>query len=165
MVEEILEHKDIGESSYSGNWMERNWEKAAFFNTWSNELQFDYNSSTGMIYFSDWGAALLGLTKNNIDLGKEKQLLEPCVDVEQVISRIKETCPEKPEVTMDVELHRPDGSFIYELRLRSLWTKEETSTYTGTIGVAKIKSGKKMGGGQNELPGIRRTGRSVKKDI
>ena len=59
-----------------------------------------------MIYFSDWGAALLGLTKNNIDLGKEKQLLEPCVDVEQVISRIKETCPEKPEVTMDVELHR-----------------------------------------------------------
>ena len=42
-----------------------------------------------MIYFSDWGAALLGLTKNNIDLGKEKQLLEPCVDVEQVISRIK----------------------------------------------------------------------------
>ena len=165
VVEEILEHKDIGESSYSGNWMERNWEKAAFFNTWSNELQFDYNSSTGMIYFSDWGAALLGLTKNNIDLGKEKQLLEPCVDVEQVISRIKETCPEKPEVTMDVELHRPDGSFIYELRLRSLWTKEETSTYTGTIGVAKIKSGKKMGGGQNELPGIRRTGRSVKKDI
>mgnify|MGYP003217017105 CR=1 FL=1 len=151
VVEEILEHKDIGESSYSGNWMERNWEKAAFFNTWSNELQFDYNSSTGMIYFSDWGAALLGLTKNNIDLGKEKQLLEPCVDVEQVISRIKETCPEKPEVTMDVELHRPDGSFIYELRLRSLWTKEETSTYTGTIGVAKIKSGKKMGGGQNEL--------------
>lgn len=147
VVEEILEHKDIGESSYSGNWMERNWEKAAFFNTWSNELQFDYNSSTGMIYFSDWGAALLGLTKNNIDLGKEKQLLEPCVDVEQVISRIKETCPEKPEVTMDVELHRPDGSFIYELRLRSLWTKEETSTYTGTIGVAKIKSGKKMGGG------------------
>ena len=69
------------------------------------------------------------------------------MDVEQVISRIKETCPEKPEVTMDVELHRPDGSFIYELRLRSLWTKEETSTYTGTIGVAKIKSGKKMGGG------------------
>ena len=124
VVEEILEHKDIGESSYSVNWMERNWEKAAFFNTWSNELQFDYNSSTGMIYFSDWGAALLGLTKNNIDLGKEKQLLEPCVDVEQVISRIKETCPEKPEVTMDVELHRPDGSFIYELRLRSLWTKE-----------------------------------------
>ena len=51
MVEEILEHKDIGESSYSGNWMERNWEKATFFNTWSNELQFDYNSSTGMIYF------------------------------------------------------------------------------------------------------------------
>ena len=147
VVEEILEHKDIGESSYSVNWMERNWEKAAFFNTWSNELQFDYNSSTGMIYFSDWGAALLGLTKNNIDLGKVNQLLEPCVDVEQVISRIKETCPEKPEVTMDVELHRPDGSFIYELRLRSLWTKEETSTYTGTIGVAKIKSGKKMGGG------------------
>ena len=63
VVEEILEHKDIGESSYSGNWMERNWEKATFFNTWSNELQFDYNSSTGMIYFSDWGAALLGLTK------------------------------------------------------------------------------------------------------
>lgn len=30
VVEEILEHKDIGESSYSGNWMERNWEKAAF---------------------------------------------------------------------------------------------------------------------------------------
>lgn len=51
VVEEILEHKDIGESSYSVNWMERNWEKAAFFNTWSNELQFDYNSSTGMIYF------------------------------------------------------------------------------------------------------------------
>ena len=42
-----------------------------------------------MIYFSDWGAALLGLTKNNIDLGKEKQLLEPCVDVEQVISGSK----------------------------------------------------------------------------
>jgi len=75
VVEEILEHKDIGESSYSVNWMERNWEKAAFFNTWSNELQFDYNSSTGMIYFSDWGAALLGLTKNNIDLEKENQLL------------------------------------------------------------------------------------------
>ena len=30
VVEEILEHKDIGESSYSGNWMERNWEKQHF---------------------------------------------------------------------------------------------------------------------------------------
>ena len=87
------------------------------------------------------------------------------MDVEQVISRIKETCPEKPEVTMDVELHRPDGSFIYELRLRSLWTKEETSTYTGTIGVKPKSKNGKNGGGQNELPGIRRTGRSVKKDI
>ena len=37
--------------------------------------------------------------------------------------------------------------------------------YKGNNDRAKIKSGKKVGGGQNELPGIRRTGRSVKKDI
>ena len=40
VVEEILEHKDIGESSI----LETGWNgtgKSSIFNTWSNELQFD----------------------------------------------------------------------------------------------------------------------------
>lgn len=94
VVEEILEHREIGESTYSGNHLERSQERTAFFNTWSNELRFDYNSSTGMLYFSDWGASILGLPKSNIDLEKEKYLLKAVADIDPLIQKVREKGPE-----------------------------------------------------------------------
>ena len=163
VVEEILEHREIGESSYSGSRLERSQERTTFFNIWSNELRFDYNSSTGMLYFSDWGAALLGLDKSNIDLGKEKKLLEAVVDVDALIKKISERGPDDGAFITDVDVHRPEGTVTYQLVAKSLWSKDEKTVYMGTVGVATVKNGKKLGGGKNEPQRLRRNDGTIKK--
>lgn len=147
VVEEILEHREIGESTYSGNHLERSQERTAFFNTWSNELRFDYNSSTGMLYFSDWGASILGLPKSNIDLEKEKYLLKAVADIDPLIQKVREKGPEDGALFTDVDVHGPEGIVTYHLIAKSLWTKDEKPCYMGTVGVAVLKGGKILGGG------------------
>lgn len=102
-----------------------------------------------MLYFSDWGASILGLPKSNIDLEKEKYLLKAVADIDPLIQKVREKGPEDGAFFTDVDVHGPEGIVTYHLIAKSLWTKDEKPCYMGTVGVAVLKGGKILvGGGQ-----------------
>ena len=133
-MDELLKSNELEDSGKIFQLIEQEREKARFFASTAEEIQFTYNALTSMVSLSNWASKRLGLDQTFIDPQKRDQSFMGKEKIGELAEALHQTTPEKPDVKLEVMLP-VDGSLRWHrVHARSLWTGGTYPEYMGAVG-------------------------------
>lgn len=133
-MDQLLRNNELEESAKILKVMEQEREKARFFASTAEEIQFTYNAVTSMVSLSEWAAKKLGLEQTFIDPQKSDQSFLGKEKIAELAEALHHTTPEKPDVKLELRLPADGELRWHRIHARSLWTMEENPEYRGAVG-------------------------------
>ncbi|MCH5287631.1 MAG: diguanylate cyclase [Christensenellaceae bacterium] len=138
IAEEVQRHEELSVSNRTLQMLEHERLKARFFADVSEELQFEYTVSPGMLTLSGVSAAKLGLPEMVMNPLTNERILSLIGrdGMEALSSAIHAAGPEKPVVTHECRLDIDGRPRRMRVVCRVLWSDAKPTRYTGVIGKA-----------------------------
>ncbi|MDL2215842.1 response regulator, partial [Ruminococcaceae bacterium OttesenSCG-928-N02] len=135
--QELIAAKESGPSDRTISLLEREQTKYRFLAALSQEILFDYDTSEGVLTFSEKGYEELGLESRvqNVRAYLESAGFASEEDVNDFIQKLMATTAEKPVLQVSYLLNRLNGEKRwYEIIVRAMWSNELVPTFMGCIG-------------------------------
>ena len=130
----LLKRNELEDSGKTFQLIEQEREKARFFASTAEEIQFTYNALTSMVSLSEWAAKRLGLDQTFIDPQKRDQSFMGREKIAELSRALRQTTPEKPDVKLELPLPTAGGFRWHRVHARSLWAMGAYPEYMGAVG-------------------------------
>ena len=132
----LLESGGITASDRTLNLLEQERIKYQFFASMSQEIQFEYNAETDMIMLSEWGAEYLGADEIAIHPMQNERIRELIAeeDLLEIRRNLRSATPSNPVISGVYKVRIRGRERWCKLIARALWSDEENSVYSGSIG-------------------------------
>ncbi len=134
VVEELLGRRGLTEAGRSFHLMEAEREKSRFFLDRVEEIQFDYNTETGVLNLSEWGARLLNMERVTVHPIKDALGLMGEENLQAFIAALRASTPEQPDVEIEMLVTVHGEARWYRLMARAIWENKDAPRYVGVIG-------------------------------
>ena len=133
-MDELLKSNELEDSGKIFQLIELEREKARFFSSMAEEIQFTYNSLTSMVTLSDWASRKFGLNQTFIDFQKVDHYFMEKEKIAELTEALRQTSPDKPDVKMEAMILVDGKPRWHRIYARSLWTMGDYPEYMGVVG-------------------------------
>lgn len=110
--------------------------KHQFFDSLTQEVQFEYTATPPVVSFSDWGAAHLGVDKVVMN-PMENQRFRKVVgskNLDYISALIRQTSPDHPDVQCNCRVRLKGEVRWCRVICRTLWSADQPPQFLGVIG-------------------------------
>jgi len=135
IMKELIHGEKIVASERSLNLLYKEQMKHDFFSAMTEEIQFEYTTSTDMLTLSGWGAEKLGVPQEIRCPSKDENLMELIGKNawDSLRSRLLESTAEQPLFTYECPLHLGGQYRWYRIVVQAMW---DGGMCTGALGKA-----------------------------
>lgn len=136
VADELLRRDELTASERTLRLLEYERTKYQFFADMSQEIQFEFTAEPSMVNMSAWGAKSLGIDEISMTPFRNAKILNQFGKKNMLgfAECVKKTTPQEPVTQYECSLPL-DGEYRWcRVIFRSMWTTDETETFTGVIG-------------------------------
>lgn len=136
VADELLHRDELAASERTLRLLEYERTKYQFFADMSQEIQFEYTVEPSMVNISAWGAKSLGIDEISMMPFRNAKILNQFgkKNMKGFLECVKKTTPQEPVTQCECSLPLDGEQRWCRVVFRSMWTTDDTETFTGVIG-------------------------------
>ncbi len=140
LVSELMAYNEFDDLVYPLQQIRKEHEKQKFFAHRAEELRFDYDSRTGIVILSRWGAKFLGMDRTVHNMLESHADIMNEAHVRALAELFHSASASAPDVETDVELVINGVTMTGRVVARTTWSDDETPKYTGVFGKVNLRT-------------------------